>query len=778
MVVTNDAAMAKQIRMLRDWGQEKKYHHVLKGFNYRMEGMQGAILRVKLRHLEEWTEARRAHARRVRPRCSPTAASRSRPRRRTRGTSITSTRCAPTDRAALQRMLQANGIQTGIHYPIPVHLQPAYADLGYRPGDFPHSERGGQRGAVAADVPGADGHASRAGRRRRQGAGLCPSERRRPASSPAVHGARKVEPTTRRSSADWRRGCGRSYGSEAAHRALRPRRMHGDGPLDALMRAVIWRAAARRVRPRPAGRQRRRLQAPRDVRDRRRRVHRRAGLHPGPLRRHLRHRRPRLDRAAELLRRARPGLEDYVGWGPGAKVLGSAHTGLPVDVPIIQTDLEIKPVRIGAWADIGTNAVILPGVTVGKGAIVGAGAVVTHDVPPFAVVAGVPARIHRDGATGRGATADEAGRRSGALNMRNKRDSGHRRRRPDRLAHRRPARRSEAAGARSSSSTTSCAAAARTSRAALRARPRHDRRGRHPRPRARRRARCRASTSCSIRRRSASRSAPKSRGWRSTCSSTAPSTCSRPRSQAGVAKVVAASSASVYGLADRFPTDRSASSVQQPHALRRGQGVQRGAAAQFNEMYGLDYVALRYFNVYGPRMDVHGAYTEVFIRWMERIAAGQPPMIFGDGTQTMDFVYVDDIARANILAARAPVSDDVFNVASGTEISLQRVRRDAAARHGVAICRSSTAPARKVNRVPRRLADTWRARAGDRLRGGGVARDGSARPGRLVAAEQRKRGARMSATAVDTPAMIADRQAGPRRARSRGGPPAARRPAG
>ena len=86
---------------------------------------------------------------------------------------------------------------------------------------------------------------------------------------------------------------------------------------------------------------------------------------------------------------------DFVGWGPGAKVLGSAHTGRPVDVPIVRTDLEIAPVRIGAWADIGTNATILPGVTVGKGAIVGAGAVVTSDVPPFAIVAGVPARFLR-----------------------------------------------------------------------------------------------------------------------------------------------------------------------------------------------------------------------------------------------------------------------------------------------------------------------------------------------------------------------------------------------
>lgn len=88
-------------------------------------------------------------------------------------------------------------------------------------------------------------------------------------------------------------------------------------------------------------------------------------------------------------------IEEYVGIGPGVKVLGSEHTGLPADVPIIQTDLRIKPVRIAAWADIGVNAVILPGVTIGKGAIVGAGAVVTSDVEPFSIVAGVPAKFLR-----------------------------------------------------------------------------------------------------------------------------------------------------------------------------------------------------------------------------------------------------------------------------------------------------------------------------------------------------------------------------------------------
>jgi UDP-glucose 4-epimerase len=174
---------------------------------------------------------------------------------------------------------------------------------------------------------------------------------------------------------------------------------------------------------------------------------------------------------------------------------------------------------------------------------------------------------------------------------------------------------------------------------------------------------------------------------------------------AGVGKVVAASSASVYGLAEEFPTTER----QHPYDNRTIYGACKsfleGLLRSFNEMYGLDYVALRYFNVYGPRMDVHGVYTEVLVRWMERIAAGRPPLILGDGTQTMDFVYVDDVARANILAAASAASDEVFNVASGTETSLRELAEALVTVMGADLA-PEFGPARSVNPVPRRLADT------------------------------------------------------------------------
>jgi len=178
--------------------------------------------------------------------------------------------------------------------------------------------------------------------------------------------------------------------------------------------------------------------------------------------------------------------------------------------------------------------------------------------------------------------------------------------------------------------------------------------------------------------------------------------------QAGVRKVIAASSASVYGLADRFPTDEQHHPYNNRTLYGSAKLFNEGLMRSFNEQYGLEYIALRYFNVYGPRMDMHGAYTEVFIRWMENIEAGRPPMIFGDGLQTMDFIYADDIARANILAARAPVSDAVYNIASGTEFSLNEC-----AEMLLHVMKSPLTveygEARKVNGVTRRLASTWRA---------------------------------------------------------------------
>jgi UDP-glucose 4-epimerase len=178
--------------------------------------------------------------------------------------------------------------------------------------------------------------------------------------------------------------------------------------------------------------------------------------------------------------------------------------------------------------------------------------------------------------------------------------------------------------------------------------------------------------------------------------------------KAGVKKVVAASSASVYGLAEAFPTDESHHPYNNRTLYGAAKCFNEGLLRSFNDMFGLNYVALRYFNVYGPRMDAHGAYTEVFIRWMDRIAAGEPPLIFGDGKQTMDFIHVADIARANVLALEAPVTDRVFNVATGAETSLTDIA-EALLRVMDSPLTPSYGPERKVNPVPRRLADTRQA---------------------------------------------------------------------
>jgi dTDP-4-amino-4,6-dideoxygalactose transaminase len=140
MVTTSNPEYARTIRMLRDWGAEKKYHHVLKGYNFRLEGIQGAVLRVKLRYLEQWTEARRAAGARYDKLLAgsgvPTPAAMGYARHVYHVYAIRT-----TQRQALQDGLNARGIQSGIHYPFPVHLLPAFADLGYKAGQFPHSEK-------------------------------------------------------------------------------------------------------------------------------------------------------------------------------------------------------------------------------------------------------------------------------------------------------------------------------------------------------------------------------------------------------------------------------------------------------------------------------------------------------------------------------------------------------------------------------------------------------------------------------------------------------------
>jgi UDP-glucose 4-epimerase len=177
----------------------------------------------------------------------------------------------------------------------------------------------------------------------------------------------------------------------------------------------------------------------------------------------------------------------------------------------------------------------------------------------------------------------------------------------------------------------------------------------------------------------------------------------------GVKKLIASSSASVYGLAEEFPTTERHHPYNNDTFYGAAKAFNEAMLRSFHAMKGLDYVALRYFNVYGPRMDIYGLYTEVLIRWMERIESGTPPLILGDGLQTMDFIHVADIARANILAAKADVTDEVFNIASATETSLKELaqalsdvmKSDLAPEHG---------PARAVNGVTRRLASTVAAK--------------------------------------------------------------------
>jgi UDP-glucose 4-epimerase len=178
--------------------------------------------------------------------------------------------------------------------------------------------------------------------------------------------------------------------------------------------------------------------------------------------------------------------------------------------------------------------------------------------------------------------------------------------------------------------------------------------------------------------------------------------------EAKVKRFVSASSASIYGQAEEFPTGENHHGYGNRTIYGATKMYSEGLLRSFYEMYGLNYVALRYFNVYGPRMDAFGVYTEVMIRWMERLAKGQPCLILGDGGQTMDFVFVADIARANLMAANSSITDDVLNIASGTETSLNELASTLGRVMGVDLP-PEYGPARKATPVWRRLADVRKA---------------------------------------------------------------------
>lgn len=174
-----------------------------------------------------------------------------------------------------------------------------------------------------------------------------------------------------------------------------------------------------------------------------------------------------------------------------------------------------------------------------------------------------------------------------------------------------------------------------------------------------------------------------------------------------VKKIVAASSASVYGNPSYLPMDES-----HPFNNRTLYGAGKIANEQmlraYYEMFHLPYVAFRYFNLYGPRMDIDGVYTEVLIRWLDAIEAGQPPKIFGDGSQSMDFVFIEDVARINVAGLTSDITDEVFNVGTGVQTTLNELCHLL-----LHITGSHLKPeyheARKVNNVQARRAATGKA---------------------------------------------------------------------
>ncbi len=176
-----------------------------------------------------------------------------------------------------------------------------------------------------------------------------------------------------------------------------------------------------------------------------------------------------------------------------------------------------------------------------------------------------------------------------------------------------------------------------------------------------------------------------------------------------VKKVIYSSSASVYGLAQHFPTPET----DNPYDNQTFYGAAKLFGEQmfrsFKFMYGLDYVALRYFNAYGPRMDTDGKYTEVMIKWLDCIRDHKNPLIYGDGSTTMDFVYVKDIARANVSALNSEVTDEVFNIGNCEETSLKELLQVLLEVNNSKL-EAEYREENLVNPVSRRLADVSKAK--------------------------------------------------------------------
>jgi len=176
-----------------------------------------------------------------------------------------------------------------------------------------------------------------------------------------------------------------------------------------------------------------------------------------------------------------------------------------------------------------------------------------------------------------------------------------------------------------------------------------------------------------------------------------------------VKKIIFSSSASIYGLAQNFPTPETDNNYNNKTLYGAAKSFGEAMLRSYHDMFGLDYVALRYFNVYGPRMDTEGKYTEVMIRWLDCIRDGKDPLIFGDGATSMDFVYIEDVARANIAALKADVTDEVFNIGCQRETSLKELLGLLLSVNG-----STLTPAyreeRTINPVSKRIADISKAK--------------------------------------------------------------------